>query len=108
MSSAVQHGGSWKKDWAPRQSATERNAETDRLDAVFGYDKLEHGSAASKEGWMTNFRAINLEDEETGATRGAVEYYFLAPDGTGFKAVETAQPYFYLSVRAGFEREVDT
>lgn len=37
-----------------------------------------------------------------------VEYYFLAPDGTGFKCAQASPAYFYISVAAGHESEVDT
>ena len=88
----------------------ERNAETDRIDAVFGYDKIDADSGGSVErvGWCTNMRTVVLEGEgEGGAQRAAVEYYFLAPDGTGFKVAQPADAYFYIAVARGHETEVD-
>ena len=57
-------------------------------------------------GWMTNFRTVLIEEQD-GTQMFAVEYYFIRPDGTGFKALQTAQPYMYVSVHAGAEHEVE-
>ena len=102
-------GNGRKREWKPQQSPTERNAEVDRVDRLYGYEKIDKtGVSHEHEGWMTNMRTIVLEDEETGAQRNAVEYYFLAADGTNFKATQSAQPYFYIAVRDGCERDVST
>ena len=86
----------------------ERNAEVDRIDGLFGYEKLDKTATSGTEhvGWMTNFRTVMVEEQD-GAQLSAVEYYFIAPDGTGFKALQRAQPYFYLSVQPGAENEVE-
>ena len=57
---------------------------------------------------LANFRQIVVEAEEGGVQRAAVEYYFLAPDGSGFKASCAAPAYFYLSVKRGYEAEAET
>ncbi len=102
-------GDGRKREWKPQQSPTERNAEVDRVDRLYGYEKIDKtGVSREHEGWMTNMRTIVLEDEETGAQRNAVEYYFLAADGTNFKATQSAQPYFYIAVRDGCERDVSS
>ena len=38
-------------------------------------------------------RTVMLEEAEGGAQRQAVEYYFLAPDGTGFKVAQPSPAY---------------
>ena len=87
----------------------ERNAEIDRIDAVFGYEKIDKDEAVGAErvGWCANMRNVVLEDEPGGAQRAAVEYYFLAPDGTGFKVAQPQPAYFYIAVAKGHEAEVD-
>ena len=62
------------KPWEPRPSATERNTEVDRVDVLFGYEKLDKTSSAVQvhEGWMTNMRPIVIEDDETDTQRAAV------------------------------------
>ena len=91
------------------RSLAERNAEVDRIDAVFGYDKIDadSGGAIERVGWCTNMRTVVKAEGEGGAQRAAVEYYFLAPDGTGFKVNQPADAYFYIAVAHGHEAEVD-
>jgi len=92
----------------PQLPLKERNAEVDRKDAIFGYEKLDKTVTAGTEyvGWMTNFRTVTVEEED-GSELSAVEYYFIGPDGSGFKALQTAQPYMYISVAPGTENEVE-
>ena len=92
----------------PQLPLKERNAEVDRKDAIFGYEKLDKTVTAGTEyvGWMTNFRTVTVEEED-GSEVSAVEYYFIGPDGSGFKALQTAQPYMYISVAPGTENEVE-
>ena len=94
--------------WTPFVPLAERNAEIDRVDAIFGYEKLDKTVTAGTEhvGWMTNFRTVLIEEQD-GTQLSAVEYYFIRPDGTGFKALQTAQPYMYVSVHVGAENEVE-
>jgi hypothetical protein len=90
--SSSQGGGFGKggKKWIERpfdpRTPSEKNAEVDCIDAIFGYEKLDKTILAGKEyvGWMTNMRQLVVEDED-GGQRAACEYYFIAPDGTGFK-----------------------
>eukprot|EP00962_Isochrysis_galbana_P006726 scaffold1810_cov96-Isochrysis_galbana.AAC.5 len=87
-------GGKGGKKWSDRpydpRTPSEKNAEVDRIDAIFGYEKLDKTASAGKEylGWMTNMRQLVVEDED-GGQRAACEYYFIAPDGTGFKVRRT-------------------
>ena len=92
----------------PQLPLKERNAEVDRKDAIFGYEKLDKTATAGTEyvGWMTNFRTVTVQEED-GSELSAVEYYFIGPDGSGFKALQTAQPYMYISVLPGTENEVE-
>ena len=101
-------GGGRDVPWTPPVPLAERNAEVDRIDGLFGYEKLDKTATSGTEhvGWMTNFRTVMVEEQD-GAQLSAVEYYFIAPDGTGFKALQRAQPYFYLSVQPGAENEVE-
>ena len=94
--------------FVPQLPLKERNAEVDRKDAIFGYEKLDKTVTAGTEyvGWMTNFRTVTVEEED-GSELSAVEYYFIGPDGSGFKALQTAQPYMYISVAPGTENEVE-
>ena len=86
----------------------ERNAEIDRIDGVFGYDKIDKLETGVERRWLTNMRQVLLEDAEDGSQFSAVEYYFLAPDGTGFKCALPSAAYCYLYVAAGHEADVDT
>ena len=103
-------GGKGKDHGAfvPQLPLKERNAEVDRKDAIFGYEKLDKTATAGTEyvGWMTNFRTVTVQEED-GSELSAVEYYFIGPDGSGFKALQTAQPYMYISVLPGTENEVE-
>ena len=94
--------------FVPQLPLKERNAEVDRKDAIFGYEKLDKTVTAGTGyvGWMTNFRTVTVEEED-GSELSAVEYYFIGPDGSGFKALQTAQPYMYISVAPGTENEVE-
>ena len=94
--------------FVPQLPLKERNAEVDRKDAIFGYEKLDKTATAGTEyvGWMTNFRTVTVQEED-GSELSAVEYYFIGPDGSGFKALQTAQPYMYISVLPGTENEVE-
>ena len=106
-------GGKGGQQWNDRpydpRTPSEKNAEIDRIDAIFGYEKLDKTASAGKDyvGWMTNMRQLVVEDED-GGQLAACEYYFLAPDGTGFKALQTSPPYFYISVTKGTESEVES
>ena len=90
---------------------SERNAEVDRIDQLFGYGKLDQRETGAegeeRVGWCTNMRTVVCEDEAGGSEHAAVEYYFLAPDGTGFKCAQLHPAYFYIAVAHGFEVEVD-
>ena len=93
----------------PQVPLSERNAEADRVDAFMGYHKLDKTETGGVEiGWCSNMRTVLVEEEEGGAQRSAVEYYFIRPDGSGFKAWEHAEPYFYLAVQPGYEGEVES
>ena len=93
----------------PQVPLSERNAESDRVDAFMGYHKLDKTETGGVEiGWCSNMRTVLVEEEEGGAQRSAVEYYFIRPDGSGFKAWEHAEPYFYLAVQPGYEGEVES
>ena len=94
--------------YQPQIPLAERNAEIDRIDAVFGYEKIDKLAAGERVGWLTNMRTVLLEEGEDGVQHSAVEYYFLAPDGTGFKCLQPHEAYFYISVAAGHESDVDS
>ena len=66
-------GGSRDGPWTPPVPLAERNAESDRVDAIFGYEKLDKTATAGTEyvGWMTNFRTVMVEEED-GAQLSAV------------------------------------
>jgi hypothetical protein len=102
-------GGRGGGGWVPQVPLSERNAESDRVDAFMGYHKLDKTETGGVEiGWCSNMRTVLVEEEEGGAQRSAVEYYFIRPDGSGFKAWEHAEPYFYLAVQPGYEGEVES
>jgi DNA polymerase epsilon subunit 1 len=102
-------GGRGGGGWVPQVPLSERNAEADRVDAFMGYHKLDKTETGGVEiGWCSNMRTVLVEEEEGGAQRSAVEYYFIRPDGSGFKAWEHAEPYFYLAVQPGYEGEVES
>lgn len=94
------------KCWTPLLPLKERNAEVDRIDTVFGYERINQGRF-ERVGWLTNFRQLAVEDEETGVQLAAVEYYFIGPEGDGFKTMVHADPYFYISTQAGCAHEVE-
>ena len=89
-------GNKWHDRPIDSRTPSEKNADVDQIDAIFGYHKLDKTSEAGKEhvGWMTNMRQLVVEDEE-GGQRAACEYYFLAPDGTGFKVGEVNTAYWH-------------
>ena len=86
----------------------ERAAEIDRMDAVFGYEKLDELHQGDRVGWLTNMRTVMLEKGEDAKELSAVEYYFLAPDGSGFKCTQPHEAYFYIAVSEGHASDVDS
>jgi hypothetical protein len=86
----------------------ERAAEIDRMDAVFGYEKLDELHEGDRVGWLTNMRTVMLEKGEDAKELSAVEYYFLAPDGSGFKCTQPHEAYFYIAVSEGHASDVDS
>jgi DNA polymerase epsilon subunit 1 len=86
----------------------ERAAEIDRMDAVFGYEKLDELHEGDRVGWLTNMRTVMLEKGDDAKELSAVEYYFLAPDGSGFKCTQPHEAYFYIAVSEGHASDVDS
>eukprot|EP00900_Chrysochromulina_parva_P027266 jgi/Chrpa1/9173/Chrysochromulina_OHIO_Genome00022984-RA len=78
------------------------------MDAVFGYEKLDELHEGDRVGWLTNMRTVMLEKGEDAKELSAVEYYFLAPDGSGFKCTQPHEAYFYIAVSEGHASDVDS
>ncbi|KAL1527844.1 hypothetical protein AB1Y20_009223 [Prymnesium parvum] len=83
--------------------------ESDRIDAIFGFEKTDQSATTGVDrvGWLVNMRTVMVEQDETGKQLAGVEYYFITADGEGFKTVQLADAYFYISVQPGAEQEVE-
>ena len=82
---------------AARRSAwrSERNQKLELLEKSFGYEYAEDDVTV---GWLVNFSSSSVS--VNGRTVSAVKCYFIAEDGTNFKAVVHFQPYFYVYARS--------
>ena len=80
-------------------------AEEDALQKELGFGT--HADGEDRIGWMINASSTQVEDKESGKAYAAVNCYFMAQDGSTFKAQVKYAPYFYLATKTGCEHEVE-
>ncbi|ORZ35386.1 hypothetical protein BCR44DRAFT_53396 [Catenaria anguillulae PL171] len=78
--------------------------ERDAMDEKMGFARY-NGPGIS--GWMVNMQATTVRDEEWPSGRSAVDYYFIADDGSTFKSTVVYSPYFYLMCKPSTEADVE-
>ena len=67
-------------------------AEEDALQKELGFGT--HVDGEDRIGWMINASSTQVEDKESGKAYAAVNCYFMAQDGSTFKAQVKYAPYF--------------
>lgn len=75
------------------------------IDESLGFPRFESGE--TRAGWLINMHSTTIEDSNVQGGRAGVDYYFLQDDGGSFKATVEYDPYFLITVRKGFEMEVE-
>lgn len=83
----------------------EANQATDAQNRDFGYERLDSGK---RTGWLFNAEETTVVNEELSIPESAVDMYFVAEDGTGFCVALPYKPYFYVHVKNGASREVES
>lgn len=55
-------------------SLSERNADNDRIDLLFGFERVDRNRSLRSEqaGWLINMRTVTMEDHESGAQLAGV------------------------------------
>ncbi|KNC54094.1 DNA polymerase [Thecamonas trahens ATCC 50062] len=89
-------GSKYLSPEAKAEARAERAAKIEALDIKFGYSRVSEGP--DRLGWLLNMHPTTIEEQETGNTLAAIDYYFLQGDGATFKASVAYEPYFYLAV----------
>ena len=86
--------------------ARERRVADGAMAEVLGFEGVD--GAEERVGWLTNFVATQVVDEEGGGTvRSGVDCFFMCEDGSTFRCTVRADPYFYVIPRWGREAEVE-
>ena len=90
-------------------SKTKERLEATRLanhiDETMGFFK--HDAGKKKVGWLCNMHSSTVPDDRVPGGRAGVDYYFIADDGSTFKATVEYSPYFLIAVKRGREAEVE-
>lgn len=90
-------------DW---QTPAESAAESDRIDALYGYSPFVLDGPA-RSGWLANVRTCSLTDPESGRVSDAIHCYLVEPSGARFRATVAYDPYLFVLARPGHERELE-
>ncbi|KAJ5590915.1 DNA polymerase epsilon catalytic subunit A [Penicillium hetheringtonii] len=75
------------------------------IDESLGFPRFESGE--TRAGWLINMHSTTIEDSNVQGGRAGVDYYFLQDDGGSFKATVEYDPYFLITVKKGYEMEVE-
>ena len=89
------------------QQVRDRRGADGAMAEVLGFEGVE--GAEERVGWLTNFVATQVVDEEGGggSVRSGVDCFFMCEDGATFRCTVRADPYFYVVPRWGREAEVE-
>jgi DNA polymerase epsilon subunit 1 len=91
-----QEGGRGQSEWTKTI-----NASADKIDKTMGFELFEDGP--ERTGWIENMCATSIEKD--GRELSGLELYFLQLDGSTFKSIVLYEPYFYVAVMEGFEKD---
>ncbi|GAB2244874.1 hypothetical protein Droror1_Dr00000367 [Drosera rotundifolia] len=87
-----------------RRKVAVRSVE-EELEAKLGFDLFNEGD--KRLGWLLTFASSSLQDQNSGRVYSCVDLYFVAQDGSSFKAKYKFRPYFYVATKDKMEIDVE-
>ncbi|GAB2214864.1 hypothetical protein Drorol1_Dr00019229 [Drosera rotundifolia] len=77
----------------------------EELEAKLGFDLFTEGD--KRLGWLLTVASSSLQDQDSGRVYSCVDLYFVAQDGSSFKAKYKFRPYFYAATKDKMEMDVE-
>ncbi|KAH7671411.1 DNA polymerase epsilon subunit 1 protein [Dioscorea alata] len=77
----------------------------EELESKLGFSPFTEGE--KRLGWLLTVASSSWEDQDTSKIYSCVDLYFVAQDGSTFKAKHKFRPYFYAAAKDKMESEVE-